>query len=97
MAAAASPPASQSTAAKRRAADMAANSDPEPAQQDTHISSRKKAKDAALRNPKIHAELWANEVGYQVDFEELEKYPIRLTKFSDYLEKHRDEVIQTFA
>ncbi|KAF5618490.1 NAD dependent epimerase dehydratase [Fusarium tjaetaba] len=55
------------------------------------------AKDLAVRNPKIYAELWANEVGYQVDFEVLEKYPIRLTKFSEYLEKHRDEVIQTFA
>ncbi|KAF4417514.1 NAD dependent epimerase dehydratase [Fusarium acutatum] len=55
------------------------------------------AKNLAVRNPKIYAELWANEVGYQVDFEELEKYPIRLTKFSEYLEKHRDEVIQTFA
>ncbi|TVY61861.1 NmrA-like family domain-containing protein [Fusarium oxysporum f. sp. cubense] len=55
------------------------------------------AKDLALRNPKIYAELWANEVGYQVDFKELEKYPICLTKFSDYLEKHRDEVVQTFA
>ncbi|PNP79431.1 hypothetical protein FNYG_07266 [Fusarium nygamai] len=55
------------------------------------------AKDLAVRNPKIYAELWANEVGYQVDFEELEKYSIRLTKFSGYLEKHRDEVIQTFA
>ncbi|KAF5688649.1 NAD dependent epimerase dehydratase [Fusarium denticulatum] len=55
------------------------------------------AKDLAVRNPKIYAELWANEVGYQVDFEELEKYPIRLSKFSEYLEKHRDQVIQTFA
>ncbi|KAG9499615.1 hypothetical protein J7337_008073 [Fusarium musae] len=55
------------------------------------------AKDLAVRNPKIYAELWANEVGYQVDFEELEKYGIRPTKFSEYLEKHRDQVIQTFA
>ncbi|QGI66367.1 hypothetical protein CEK27_010338 [Fusarium fujikuroi] len=53
--------------------------------------SEQEAKDAALRNPKIYAELWANEVGYQVDFEELQKYPIRQTKFSEYLEKHRDE------
>ncbi|RBR04232.1 hypothetical protein FVER53590_01705 [Fusarium verticillioides] len=55
------------------------------------------AKDLAVRNPKIYAELWANEVGYQVDFEKLERYPIRLTKFLEYLEEHRDEVIQTFA
>ncbi|KAF5722453.1 NAD dependent epimerase dehydratase [Fusarium mundagurra] len=55
------------------------------------------AKDLAVRNPKIYAKLWANEVGYQVDFKELEKYPIRLTRFSEYLEKHRDEVQQTFA
>ncbi|KAH7265537.1 uncharacterized protein BKA55DRAFT_559165 [Fusarium redolens] len=58
--------------------------------------SEQEAKDLASRNPKIYAELWANEVGYQVDFKELEKYPIRLTKFSDYLEEHREEVLQTF-
>ncbi|KAF5584447.1 NAD dependent epimerase dehydratase [Fusarium subglutinans] len=55
------------------------------------------ARDLAVRNPKIHAELWANEVGYQVDFKKLEKYPICLTRFSGYLEKHRDEVLQTLA
>ncbi|KAL6918890.1 hypothetical protein ACHAP8_012463 [Fusarium lateritium] len=54
------------------------------------------AKDLALRNPVIYAQLWSNEVGYQVDFNKLEKYPIRLTKFAEYLEKHRDEVLQTF-
>ncbi|WZH45631.1 NAD dependent epimerase dehydratase [Fusarium acuminatum] len=57
--------------------------------------SEQEAKDAALGNPKIHAELWTNEVGYQVDFKKLEKYHIHLTKFSEYLEKHRDEVLQT--
>lgn len=58
--------------------------------------SEQEAKDLALRDPRVYAELWANEVGYQVDFKELEKYPIWLTKFSDYLEKHRDEVRHTF-
>ncbi|KAL2844250.1 NAD(P)-binding protein [Aspergillus pseudodeflectus] len=58
--------------------------------------SEKEAKDLALGDLRIYAQLWANEVGYQVDFKELEKYPIRLTTFSEYLEKHRDEVQQTF-
>ncbi|CAI7677288.1 unnamed protein product [Penicillium pancosmium] len=59
--------------------------------------SEQEARDLASRGRKLYAELWANEVGYQVDFRELEKYPIRLTKFADYLEKHRDEVLQTFG
>lgn len=58
--------------------------------------SEEEAKRLASRDPRIHAELWANEVGYQVDFKELEKYPIRLTRFSEYLDKHRNEVLQTF-
>ncbi|EXK23695.1 hypothetical protein FOMG_19545 [Fusarium oxysporum f. sp. melonis 26406] len=58
--------------------------------------SEQEAKDLASRDPRVVAQIWSNEVGYQVDFKELEKYPIRLTKFSDYLEKHRDEVLQTF-
>ncbi|RGP58736.1 nad dependent epimerase/dehydratase [Fusarium sporotrichioides] len=49
------------------------------------------------RMPVLPAQLWSNDVGYQVNFKELEKYPIRLTKFSEYLEKHRDEVGKTFA
>ncbi|KAE8419655.1 hypothetical protein BDV36DRAFT_307640 [Aspergillus pseudocaelatus] len=56
----------------------------------------KEAKDLAMRNPVLHAQLWTNEVGYHVDFKGLQKYPIRLTTFSEYLEKHRDEVLQTF-
>lgn len=58
--------------------------------------SEQEAKDLASKDPRVHAQLWTNEVGYQVDFKELEKYPIRLTKLSDYLEKHRDEVLQLF-
>jgi uncharacterized protein YbjT (DUF2867 family) len=58
--------------------------------------SEDEAKDLAMGAPRIYAELWANEVGYQVDSKELEKYPIRLTTFSEYLEKHRDEIQQTF-
>ncbi|KAF4949580.1 hypothetical protein FSARC_13445 [Fusarium sarcochroum] len=59
--------------------------------------SEQEAKDLALRNPVINAQFWTNEVGYQVDFKELEKYPIRLTKFSNYLKRHRSEVLQTFT
>ncbi|KAL4875464.1 hypothetical protein BJY04DRAFT_202069 [Aspergillus karnatakaensis] len=49
----------------------------------------------AQTNPVIRAQLWANEVGYQVDFAGLSKYPIRLTTFREYLEKHREQVVQT--
>lgn len=58
--------------------------------------NKEEAKELASADPRIHADLWANEVAYQVNFKELGRYPIRLTKFSDYLEKHRDEVLQTF-
>ncbi|CEI59930.1 hypothetical protein FVEN_g8266 [Fusarium venenatum] len=58
--------------------------------------SDQEAKDLALRNPVINAQLWSNEVGYQVDFNKLDKYPINLTRFAEYLKKHRDEVLQTF-
>ncbi|KAM0545964.1 hypothetical protein ACHAPJ_011076 [Fusarium lateritium] len=54
------------------------------------------ARDLAMRNGVINAQLWSNEVGYQVDYEKLKKYPIRLTKFSEYLGKHQDEVMQTY-
>lgn len=58
--------------------------------------SEKEAADLAAKNPVLRAQLWANDVGYQVDFEGLLKYPIRLTTFSEYLETHRDEVMHTF-
>ncbi|KAE8402415.1 NAD(P)-binding protein [Aspergillus pseudonomiae] len=57
----------------------------------------KEARDLAVRDPRLYAQLWTNEVGYQVNFEELEKYPIRLTKFSEYLAKHQDEVLETLS
>lgn len=63
---------------------------------DLEFYSEGEAKEIAPRNLKIYAELWANEVGYQVDFRELERYAIRLTKFSEYLDNHREEVLLTF-
>ncbi|KAL2837293.1 NAD(P)-binding protein [Aspergillus pseudoustus] len=47
------------------------------------------------KSPVIGAQLWANNVGYQVDFAALSKYSIPLTTFREYLEKHRDTVVQT--
>lgn len=58
--------------------------------------SEEEAKALAERDPRLYAQLWTNEVGYQVDFTALEKYPIRLTRFADYLDKHRDEVRAMF-
>ena len=49
--------------------------------------SEREAADLALKDPRIDAQLWANDVGYQVDFERLSKYPLRLTPFSEYLEE----------
>ncbi|GAB1201687.1 hypothetical protein APSETT445_000270 [Aspergillus pseudonomiae] len=59
--------------------------------------SGKEARDLAVRDPRLYAQLWTNEVGYQVNFKELEKYPIRLTKFSEYLAKHQDEVLEALS
>ncbi|OGM47709.1 NAD dependent epimerase/dehydratase [Aspergillus bombycis] len=59
--------------------------------------NEKEARDLAVSDPRLYAQLWANTVGYQVNFKELEKYPIRLTKFSEYLERHRDEVLKTLG
>ncbi|KAL4935644.1 hypothetical protein BDV06DRAFT_217277 [Aspergillus oleicola] len=47
--------------------------------------SEESAKNLAEKDPRLYSQLWANE-----------KYPIRLTKFADYLENHRDQVLQTF-
>ena len=58
--------------------------------------SGEEAADLAAKDPRIRAQLWANDVGYQVDLEGLLKHPIRLTTFSEYLEKYRDEVLHTF-
>lgn len=54
----------------------------------------KEVEERALADLLIQSHVWANEVGYQVNFKDLEKYPIRLTTFAEYLEKHRDEVLQ---
>ncbi|PYI23947.1 NAD(P)-binding protein, partial [Aspergillus violaceofuscus CBS 115571] len=58
--------------------------------------SEEEAKALAATDPRMYAQLWTNEVGYQVDFEALKKYSIRLTGFADYLDKHRDEVHEMF-
>lgn len=57
----------------------------------------KEVEELAPRKPVIHSQVWANEVGYQVNFKNLEQYPIRLTRFAEYLEKHREEVLQMFS
>ncbi|BCS18627.1 NmrA/HSCARG family protein [Aspergillus puulaauensis] len=54
----------------------------------------KEVEERALTDLLIQSHVWANEVGYQVNFKDLEKYPIRLTTFAEYLEKHREEVLQ---
>lgn len=54
-------------------------------------------KELALRDLRIQSHVWTNEVGYQVNFKDLEKYPIRLTTFAEYLEKHREEVLQMLS
>lgn len=59
--------------------------------------SEEEAREIAVKDPRVRAQLWANEVGYQVDFKQLAKYPITLTRFGDYLDKHRDEVLRTFS
>ena len=57
----------------------------------------KEVEELGPRKPVIHSQVWANEVGYQVNFKDLEKYPIRLTRFAEYLEKHREEILQIFS
>ena len=57
----------------------------------------KEALEAAEQNPMYHAQLWANEVGYKVDFDALEQYGIRLTTFAEYLAAHKEEVLLTFG
>ncbi|RDW63048.1 NmrA/HSCARG family protein [Aspergillus mulundensis] len=57
----------------------------------------KEAEELAVRDLRIWSQLWANEVGYQVNFRDLDRYPIRLTRFAEYLEKHREQVLQTFS
>lgn len=51
----------------------------------------------ALKDLMVQTHVWTNEVGYQVNFKDLEKYPIRLTRFAEYLEKHREEVLQMLS
>lgn len=48
-------------------------------------------------NPRLTAQLWANKVGYQVNFEALKKYPIKLTSFDDYLRREKENVEKTFS
>ena len=52
---------------------------------------------SAVVDPRVWAQLWTNEVGSQVDLEELAKYGIRMTGFARYLEKHRDAVAWTLG
>ena len=60
--------------------------------------SEEEAISLAAESPQFYSQLWANDVGYRVDFDELKKkYPIQLTTFSEYLAKHPDEVRQTFG
>lgn len=47
-------------------------------------------------NPVISAQLWANDVGYQVDTKALSKYSVQLTSFDEYFQKHKDLVQKTF-
>ncbi|KAL4899603.1 hypothetical protein BDW74DRAFT_188985 [Aspergillus multicolor] len=51
----------------------------------------------AARNPVVRSQVWANEVGYWVDFKRLEKYGIHLTRFGEYFERHVEEVRGTFS
>jgi uncharacterized protein YbjT (DUF2867 family) len=50
----------------------------------------------AKSNPIIPAQLWANEVGYQVDFEALKRYPVKLTTFDEYLHNNTSAVQEAF-
>ncbi|PWY85807.1 NAD(P)-binding protein [Aspergillus sclerotioniger CBS 115572] len=59
--------------------------------------NEKEVEELALTDLRIQSQVWTNEVGYQVNFKELEKYPIRLTRFAEYLEKHREEVLKVLA
>lgn len=51
----------------------------------------------AEANPVVRAQLWANEVGYNMDFEVLKKYPIKLTTFDGYLQREKELVHNTFG
>jgi nucleoside-diphosphate-sugar epimerase len=66
-------------------------------QVDTRFYPSDEATSLALRNPLIASQLWANEVGYQVDLEALKKYPIKLTTFAEYLEREKVAVLRTFS
>lgn len=48
-------------------------------------------------NPRLTAQLWANDVGYQVDLEALKRYPITLTSFDEYLQSKKEDVQKTFS
>ncbi|GMG25085.1 NmrA family protein [Aspergillus oryzae] len=56
-----------------------------------------KAASLSSVNPRITAQLWSNDVGYQVDMEALKKYPIKLTTFSEYLHREKCAVQKTFG
>ncbi|KJJ35955.1 NAD dependent epimerase/dehydratase [Aspergillus flavus AF70] len=56
-----------------------------------------KAASLSSVNPMITAQLWSNDVGYQVDMEALKKYPIKLTTFSEYLHREKCAVQKTFG
>lgn len=62
----------------------------------TEFYTAEEAASIAKVNPVIYAQLWANDVGYQVDMKALSKYPLKLTSFDEYLEKHKDLVEKTF-
>ncbi|KAH8433456.1 NmrA/HSCARG family protein [Aspergillus melleus] len=59
--------------------------------------SKDEAERIAARNPRIWADLWANDVGYQVNFEELDNYQIQMTSFSQYLQNQRGVILRTFG
>lgn len=48
------------------------------------------------KKPLIGAQLWANDVGYQVDVQALQRYPIKLTTFDEYLRREQRAVDDTF-
>ncbi|KAK2750488.1 hypothetical protein FQN55_002088 [Onygenales sp. PD_40] len=51
----------------------------------------------AVDNVVVQSQRWGNDVGFPVDFKKLEQYPVELTKFATYLEKHKDEVKKAFS
>lgn len=63
----------------------------------TEFYSDAEASALAKADPRIAAQLWANNVGYKVDLGAVQLYPIKLTTFEEYLAREKKAIHDTFG